>query len=123
MLQGSNQIPSDVNGRALAKHLAKRPRKTVTYPFELGFCLIAPSRFEMPSRRMAALALFNRVSWSAIRKWRAGTRKPPLWAIDTLRKAIRNRVDALEHVDALLAAEQEKGPVGPFKRRGRPRKN
>ena len=58
------------------------PANTPTTDFERAIRLFVPL-----GTQAEILALFhNRVSWSAIRHWRAGRYGPPQWAIDCLRE-------------------------------------
>lgn len=50
--------------------------------------------------------LRNRAIRVTIRNWRRGTTRPPQWAIDLLKDAIKKRVAELHHALALLEAEK-----------------
>lgn len=58
-------------------------------------------------RGMVAV-LHNRVKADTIKKWRQGLRAIPLWAIELIRAELGRRRQAIDHADALLAAELEK---------------
>jgi hypothetical protein len=56
-----------------------------------------PYRLSRDGRRAAMLAVLdNAATWGQIKHWRAGRRRPPQWAIDTLAKKIERRVRALD---------------------------
>lgn len=48
-------------------------------------------------RRSAMLAaLDNRATWKQIRHWRRGTNRPPLWAIEMLKRKLARRQEGSE---------------------------
>jgi hypothetical protein len=120
MRQELKQKPINQRARTLANHLNHFRRHKVPPSWSDARTPInqaGQSVFEWPLHLYPGLergleALFQyRVKIDTIRKWRNGSKKPPAWAIDLLLQAIRKRIDALNHVEALLIASQkEKGP-------------
>jgi hypothetical protein len=67
-----------------AKKVADDAAKNHSTPIAQAIRALAPSR-----TRQEIMALFeNRVSWGAIRHWRAGRRRPSQWAVECLRQRV-----------------------------------
>lgn len=57
-------------------------------------------------RRESMCNVFGeRATWSAMRKWIAGTRRPPQWVLELTLDVCQRRIEAHQHVLALLREE------------------
>lgn len=89
--------------------LSRVPRHIRLNGLALGIDQTIERLFPYVGRRAAVLGfLGNRVTWGAVKHWRAGRHAPPYWALELFSEALETRASELLKV----ASELKKKPGG-----------
>ena len=99
-------------------HASTAPVCRVPVPFELAICALMPwsnsPRHDLPrypGRTASLRQILREAPYDTIKKWRAGRRNPPEWAVDALTAKLDSMIRQASEAARLLRESKKPAPA------------